>query len=545
MELGGVEMKKTEKDNLESRELEMTSAEAGDALQTGAEEAVDSVEEKSASEEESFDPENNTETPSEPSDDRKKKSIDLKSSLNTKNVRYGSYSAALSAIVIVIAIVINLIASVLPSGLQSVDLSANKIYSIGKQTEKVLDQLDSKVSISVFSAKKDAQESLVKLLENYDDNKNITVEYVDPSLSPSVVQKYANLSQGSVVVKSGDKERTINADKIFVSDYSSYYTTGSMSTTFDGEGQITSAIQYVTSESTLKMYTMTGHGEAAMPSGVSELVDKQNIEVEELNLMAKGSIPDDCDVLFIYAPTSDYSGEEAGMVIDYLDQGGKVIAFECYTEEVLTNFQSILNAYGLQTENGIVLETANHYYQLPIYVLPQIASSEITEDLLSENLNILMPESLAMVENENGDATVTPLLQTSADAYLKTIVNGQLESTAKEDGDETGSFLLAALAEKASENSGSLVAISSPSLIDDSITQSFSLGNLDLFSSCLSSLVSQEGMETVSIEAKSMNPETITVSSLHSLIWAALLIVIIPVAVIVAGLVIWLGRRKK
>ena len=290
---------------------------------------------------------------------------------------------------------------------------------------------------------------------------------------------------------------------------------------------------------------MTGHGEAAMPSGVSELVDKQNIEVEELNLMAKGSIPDDCDVLFIYAPTSDYSEEEAGMVINYLDQGGKVIVFECYTEEVLTNFQSILNAYGLQTENGLVLETVNHYYQYPIYVLPEIASSEITEDLLSENLNILMPESLAMVENENGDATVTPLLQTSAGAYLKTIVNGQLESTAKEDGDVTGSFLLAALAEKASDTSGSLIAVTSPSLIDDSITKSFSLGNLDLFSSCLSCLVSQEGMETVSIDAKSMNAETITVPSLHSLIWAALLIVIIPVAVIVAGLVIWLGRRKK
>ena len=140
---------------------------------------------------------------------------------------------------------------------------------------------------------------------------------------------------------------------------------------------------------------------------------------------------------------------------------------------------------------------------------------------------------------------MTPLLQTSAGAYLKTIVNGQLESTAKEDGDVTGSFLLAALAEKASDTSGSLIAVTSPSLIDDSITKSFSLGNLDLFSSCLSCLVSQEGMETVSIDAKSMNAETITVPSLHSLIWAALLIVIIPVAVIVAGLVIWLGRRKK
>ena len=109
-------MKKTEKENLESRELEMTSTEAGEALQAGGEEVAGPVGEKNGSGEESFDSEKNTETPSEPSDQPKKKSIDLKGSLNTKNVRYGSYSAALSAIVIVIAVVVNLIASVLPSG---------------------------------------------------------------------------------------------------------------------------------------------------------------------------------------------------------------------------------------------------------------------------------------------------------------------------------------------------------------------------------------------------------------------------------------------
>ena len=129
-------MKKTEKEKLESRELEMTSTEAGEALQAGGEEVAGPVGEKNGSGEESFDSEKNTETPSEPSDQPKKKSMDLKGSLNTKNVRYGSYSAALSAIVIVIAVVVNLIASVLPSGIQSADLSPNKIYSIGKQTEK-------------------------------------------------------------------------------------------------------------------------------------------------------------------------------------------------------------------------------------------------------------------------------------------------------------------------------------------------------------------------------------------------------------------------
>lgn len=528
----------------ESKDLEMASEEISEELQSETEDTESSGEEAGGADEEAADSENKEEksaesSPDSPDEGKIKKGSGIKESFGTKSVLYGSYSAAVTAIVIAIAVVINLIASALPAGIQSFDLSANKVYSIGKQTEKVLDQLDSDVSITVFSSKDSVHETLRKLLDNYDANKRITVEYVDPALNPSIVQDYYGVTQGSLVVKSGSRERTIDSSEIYVSDYSSY------STNFDGEGQITSAIQYVTSEDQLKMYTVSGHGESDMSSTVSSLVSKQNIEVEELNMMAQGSIPDDCDVLFIYAPGSDYSEEEAGAVIDYLDKGGKVIAIENYTEETLTNFQSILNACGLQTEDGIVLETANHYYQSPLNILPVIASSDITKDLLEEKRNLLVPGALAMVENGAEDVEVTPLLQTSGGAYLKKVVNGELESPALEDGDEKGPFLLAALSEKNSENGGALIAVSSLSLIDDAVTQISSLGNLDFFTSCLSYLVSQEGTESVSIEAKSMNAETITVSAMKSVIWAALLIIIIPAAIIVTGLIVWFRRRKK
>ena len=83
----------------------------------------------------------------------------------------------------------------------------------------------------------------------------------------------------------------IDYNNIYVSDYSSYYTTGSYSTSFDGEGQITSAVANVTSNEIPAAYTLTGHGESTVGSSLSSLMTKQNISLQDLNLMTSGGIP--------------------------------------------------------------------------------------------------------------------------------------------------------------------------------------------------------------------------------------------------------------
>ncbi len=534
-------MSKKEQDQLEPKDLESMAEEIGEETEVLLQDDVSGLTDET--ERETDDAAESSGTPeSEPGE--KKTRPDFRKMFQTKNVRYGSYSAVMIAIVIVIAVVVNLIASVLPSGIQSVDLSSGKIYSIGKQTEKVLDKLDDPVTITVFSSKDAAEDSLVKLLQHYDDNKNVTVKYVDPALNPSVASQYS-LSAGSVVVKCGTREQTIDSGDIYVSDYASYYSTGSASTTFDGEGQITSAIQYVTTADLPKMYTITGHGEQAVSSSVSSLISKQNVETEQLNLMTSGNIPEDCACLLINSPTSDYTHEEAEQIISYLDNGGKAIIIEYYSEEEQANFQSILNAYGLKTEDGIVMETANHFYQYPMYVIPQVASSDITQDFSSENVNILIPNALGLISTDAEGTTVTPLLQTSSGAYLKKVTDGQLSTMSKEDGDETDQFMLAALAGKEAEGSGELVVISSSSLIDDGVTQSFSLGNLDFFTACISYLTADDGVQRVSIDAKNMSADSITVSSFQSILWGAVLVILIPVAFLAAGFIIWLRRRRK
>ena len=183
---------------------------------------------------------------------------------NTKAVKKGSFSAVLIAVAVAVAVLVNLLAARLPDSLNSVDLTANDLYSIGEETEKLLDGLQDEVDITVLATEDNAEPTLVRLLSNYEDaSKKIHVKYEDPTTNMDLSEQYGDMTPGSVIVSTDKKNKSLDLSQIFVSDYSSYYTTGNMSYSFDGEAQITSAVAYVTTEELPKLYTVVGHGETA------------------------------------------------------------------------------------------------------------------------------------------------------------------------------------------------------------------------------------------------------------------------------------------
>ena len=64
--------------------------------------------------------------------------------------RGGSYSLAISAVVLAILIAVNLFASSLPSHLTKYDISSSKLYSITSNTKVVVNALDRDVQLHRF-----------------------------------------------------------------------------------------------------------------------------------------------------------------------------------------------------------------------------------------------------------------------------------------------------------------------------------------------------------------------------------------------------------
>ena len=480
----------------------------------------------------------------------KKEKRKFKDTVNKKYLKNGSYSSVMIVVFVAIIIVINMIAGNLPSKYTQLDISAEKLYTIGDETKAMLKDLDKDVTIYQIAQSGSEDETISNLLQRYaDESEHITVEVKDPVVNPKFVSKYTtdNLSSNSLIVVCGDRNKIINYNNIYQSelDYNtySYNTTG-----FDGEGQITSAIAYVTSEDLPILYTLEGHGEQELDSTIKEDVEKANMDIQSLNLLTEGSVPDDASCLLINSPTSDFSDDEKDAIITYLENGGKAMIFSDYTGTEMKNFDAILENYGVKRAEGLVFEGDSQHYamQMPYYLVPTVESTDITSEVTSSGYYILMPyaQGIQKTDDVRDTVNIESLLTTSDSAYSKTDINsGTLE---KEDGDVEGPFDLGVSITESVEDGKEthIIYFSTANLLQGEVNQMVSGGNEKLVMAAFSSLVDSETTTTVSIPAKSLEVSYLTLTAYDASFWKICVIGLIPGAFLVIGFMIWLKRRK-
>ena len=479
-----------------------------------------------------------------------KKESKEKMPLNKKYLRNGSYSTLLIVIFVAIVVVINMIVGKLPSKYTQIDISDQQLYSIGDETKKVLNNLDKDVTIYQIAQSGSEDETISNLLQKYaDESKHVKVELKDPVVSPKFVSEYTSdqVSSNSLIVVCGDRNKVVNYNDMYEStmDYNtySYQTTG-----FDGEGQITSAIAYVTTENLPVLYTLEGHGEKELDNTIKEDIEKANMEIKTLNLISEGSVPDDAACLLIDSPSSDISEDEKTALLDYLENGGKAMVFSDYTESTLTNFAAVLENYGVKAADGIVFEGDNQHYgmQMPYYLLPTVNSTDASSETASSGYYIIMPyaQGIQKLDDVRDTVTVEDILTTSDSAYSKT--NLQSETLEKEDGDVEGPFALGvSIKEDVGDGKKTqIIYYSSSYIMDSQMNQLVSGGNEKLVTESLNSMVSTEETTTVSIPSKSLEVSYLTISDYDASFWKICTIGLIPGIFLVAGFVIWFKRRK-
>ena len=173
----------------------------------------------------------------------------------------------------------------------------------------------------------------------------------------------------------------------------------------------------------------------------------------------------------------------------------------------------------------------------PHYLLPQLGSTDYEPLSLLPNENIYVLAALSHGILSDGTHAVIPLLSTSSDAYVKTDLNAQ--TLEKEDGDLEGMVYIGA----AVEDTGKFVWFSSEAITDESADQTVSGGNSSLF---LAAVDWMNGNQTnLSILGKQMQVEALTVTNAQATIWSAVVVIVVPAAVLAIGFAIWFKRRKK
>lgn len=456
-------------------------------------------------------------------------------------LRGGTYSLAVTAVVLAILIAVNVFVSVLPASATKLDISASKLYSITSNTKAVVNNLTQDVTL-YWVVQADKEDSVIEnLLSKYDSlSDHIHVEKKNPDVYPTFAAQYTDetVPNNSVIVVSGDRSRYISYNDIYVqtSDMYAY----SYTTSFDGEGAITSAIDYVVTETLPRMYVLEGHGETELPASFADAVEKENVQTQSLSLLTEDSVPEDAACVTIYAPQSDISQEEAEMLRSYTEKGGKLLVIAGPVKGAeLTNLYSLLTDYGVEPVEGIVVESDREHYAFgyPYVLMPDMQSDNITQSLMDSRYHPIFPVSQGLQVTDS--SSVTTLLTTSDTAFSKT-AGYSLTAYDKETGDTDGPFAVAVSI--ATDGGGQIVWFSASDFLSDMYNAYSSGANVNLAMNALSSLMGER--EAMAIRSKSLNYNYLTISDSVSSVLKVLLIGVFPLLYLAVGVIAVVEKRR-
>ncbi|MBQ8578290.1 MAG: GldG family protein [Clostridia bacterium] len=484
--------------------------------------------------------------------------------VNVKSTKMGSYSAFLTLVVIAFVIVVNLMVGELPTTITKLDTSSLQLYTLSETTTSMVGALKEDVTFYYIVQNGTEDANIEEILNRYASySSHIVVKTIDPTSNPGFSTKYTDdtLSNNSVIIESAKRSSVVTNEEIYTTEYSeeelmNYYyygTTPSGTRYFNGESALTTALDYVTSDNLPVLYITTGHGETTLSDTVLADAKAENILTEELSLLTVTEIPDDAGAVIMNVPTADISEAERDVLLMYLETGGKLILntdFSTYSASAMPNLAAITQAYGLEAEEGLLMEGNTSYYMTaPYYLLPKLnENSDVAANMSSTNITTITPMAHAIKKIADTDKYVEGILTTSADAYVIADIQARLEEYSdsdsaaeaynKRDGDATGTFYTAAYAED-TVTGGKLMWVSTPYFVDDY----FYSYNSELFMSALTMLC--EKSSSISILGKALQVMSLAVSTAAASFWGVVFCLVLPVGAAVIGLVIWNKRRKR
>lgn len=458
-------------------------------------------------------------------------------------------------IVILIAAYIAINLGVRQINLAQIDLTSGKRYTLTDQSKNIVRSIDKEMNFYVWGYSESDQ--LVDLLKQYNaENDKIKYQLVSAD-DAELVSKYSfeDGYQEIVGVASDGRISYISGTDLYTYDES--YNVVDLT-----EQKITNAINNLSATEDTKVYFVEGRTNYTTESGIynlSQYLQNEYYEVGTINIMTDQEIPEDCDVLAIMGLSSDFTDREAAAICDYIEKGGDLII----TNDVdynnkqrdFPNFQKILDEYNISLPNKVVQEnsssnklssTNNLAFQANI-----ASDHEITRLLYNYDASvtsgtsvkpiflasgIIEMDSTKMAENQ---ITATPIVMTSTEATTADLAT---ETTESNDGNY---YVIGAAIQKTVESgdeSRLVVFASTTAFSDNSIDGQTPMVAYNANIILNSFAFSANRGELYSIRKTSTyvkyTPTDKEDKIVRTIIYA------VPMAIIVAGICVWVSRRR-
>ena len=191
-----------------------------------------------------------------------------------------------------------------------IDFTSSKLFTLSDETKEFVATLEDDVEILLVYGSGQTPDNIRENVDAYENLSSlITVRTIDPDRNPTLISKYSSENRvagsGSIIVISGEYSRILGERDLYDIVYDQQGQRQVLSQKV--EQQITSAIAYVTSGRTLKIYEVTGHKVSTLVTlGYSDLLRPDNYEIEEICLISS-NIPDDAALLKNFWPFSAFN----------------------------------------------------------------------------------------------------------------------------------------------------------------------------------------------------------------------------------------------
>jgi len=306
-----------------------------------------------------------------------KKKDGVKADIRSEKLKLFSISSFVILLVIVLAanIIFGLkINSTSIDDYLTYDMSSTGQNSVSDVTVAYLNSLPADTHIRIVglfdkpkTLKDTPYEYIVPLLDDYVavSGGRVTVEYINPTTYPSIINEldpngvYDLANASCYVVSSGGSIIEIMPVDCFTYDseylqYGYYLPTSNIV-----ESKFTSAIVNLTQGYSYKAYFVTGLGEGTH-NQLTNMFAALGIESCEIQASDNFEVPSDCDLLVLNGINTDITSSMALGIQDYIGDGGKIIVAVNYyssnVSESYPNLNSLLSYVNLRIQNALILE---------------------------------------------------------------------------------------------------------------------------------------------------------------------------------------------
>ena len=446
------------------------------------------------------------------------------------------------------------------------DLTTEHLHSLGDESTKVLSELKQDVQVKAFYPGGDEQ-TVRELLDLYaHQSSRVKVQFIDPDKTPQAAEQYKVSAYGELnnpLTRQSRRFGTI----IFDAGNSKVERIEKQDP--PTEEDITNTLMKLVKGEEKVVYFVEGHGEKGVESGeraglqvADGALTKDGYKVKALNLVRDEKIPADAAVVVMAGPATEPFPEELEKLDGYLNAGGSVLLM--LDPPPAASLKDFTKKWGVTVGDNRVIDVTGMGQLLRKGPDTPLVMSYGKHQILDRfNLMTFFPVTRSVMPSSPPvpGLTAEPLLETDARSWGESDLKSD-EVGFDEKVDVKGPVPIATVVTKdvaegtkpaeptkdAADAEGKPPEGKKARLIvfgdsDFAINVNFSnQGNGNLFINTIKWLARDENL--ISIKAKDPTDRPLTLTESGGRTIAIVLLALFPGAILVAGVMVWLKRRK-